>query len=39
MTVVMRYQDTAARATAIEQGFTDGIDQVYARIEELPFDA
>jgi uncharacterized protein YndB with AHSA1/START domain len=39
MTVVMRYQDAAARATAIEQGFTDGIDQVYARIEELPFDA
>lgn len=39
MTVLMRYQDAAARATAIERGFTDGIDQVYARIEELPFDA
>lgn len=37
MTVVMRYKDIAARATAIEQGFTDGIDQVYARIEELRF--
>jgi uncharacterized protein YndB with AHSA1/START domain len=39
MTVVMRYPDAAARATAIEQGFTDGIDQVYGRIEELIFPA
>jgi uncharacterized protein YndB with AHSA1/START domain len=37
MTVVMRYRDAAARATAIEQGFTDGLDQVYARIEDLTF--
>lgn len=39
MTVVMRYRDAAARATAIEQGFTDGIDTVYARIEDLTFPA
>lgn len=39
MTVVMRYPDAAARATAIEQGFTDGIDEVYGRIEELTFPA
>lgn len=38
MTVVMRYKDAAARATAIEQGFTDGIDQVYGRIQDLSFD-
>jgi uncharacterized protein YndB with AHSA1/START domain len=37
MTVVMRYRDAAARATAIEQGFTDGIDKVYGQIEELAF--
>jgi uncharacterized protein YndB with AHSA1/START domain len=35
MTVVMRYRDAAARANAIEQGFTDGIDTVYGRIEGL----
>lgn len=39
MTVVMRYRDAVARATAIEQGFTDGIDQVYGRIEDLSFPA
>jgi uncharacterized protein YndB with AHSA1/START domain len=39
MTVVMRYRDTQARATAVEQGFTDGIDQVYGRIEDLTFPA
>lgn len=39
MTVVMRYPDAAARATAIEQGFTDGIDQVYGQIEGLGFQA
>ena len=39
MTVVMRYSDAQARATAMEQGFTDGIDQVYAQIEELRFTA
>lgn len=37
MTVVMRYRDAQARATAVEQGFTDGIDQVYGRIEDLTF--
>ncbi|MBL9074114.1 SRPBCC domain-containing protein [Tabrizicola sp.] len=37
MTVVMRYQDAAARATAIEQGFTDGIAEVYGRIEQVSF--
>lgn len=39
MTVVMRYRDAAARATAIEQGFTDGIADVYARIEGLALSA
>lgn len=37
MTVVMRYSDSRARATAIEQGFTDGIADVYGRIENLTF--
>ena len=37
MTVIMRYPDAAARATAIKQGFTDGIEAVYARIEDLVF--
>jgi uncharacterized protein YndB with AHSA1/START domain len=37
MTVVMRYRDAAARARAIEQGFTDGIAEVYGRIEDLTF--
>lgn len=35
MTVTMRYRDAAARATPIEQGFTDGIDTVYGRIDDL----
>jgi uncharacterized protein YndB with AHSA1/START domain len=39
MTIVMRYPDAAARATAIEQGFTDGIADVYGRIEDLAFPA
>jgi uncharacterized protein YndB with AHSA1/START domain len=37
MIVTMRYRDAAARATAIKQGFTDGIDAVYGRIEDLAF--
>ena len=37
MTVVMRYQNATARATAIEQGFTDGIAEVYGRIEQVSF--
>ena len=39
MTVVMRYRDAQARAAAIEQGFTDGIAEVYGRIEDLSFTA
>ena len=39
MTVVMRYSDAQARATAMEQGFTDGIDQVYGQIEQVSFPA
>lgn len=39
MTVVMHYKDAAARAMAIEQGFADGIDQVYGRIGDLTFPA
>jgi uncharacterized protein YndB with AHSA1/START domain len=39
MTVVMRYRDATARAAAIEQGFTDGITEVYGRIEHLSFGA
>lgn len=39
MTVIMRYPDAVARAAAIEQGFTDGIAEVYGRIEDLTFGA
>jgi uncharacterized protein YndB with AHSA1/START domain len=39
MTVVRRYPDAQARALAIEEGFTDGIDTVYGRIEDLTFPA
>ena len=39
MTVVMRYPDATARALAIEQGFTDGITEVYGRIQNLTFPA
>ncbi len=35
MTVIMRYRDAQARATAIEQGFTDGIADVYGQIEDV----
>ncbi len=35
MTVVMRYRDAQSRAAAIAQGFTDGIDADYGRIEGL----
>ena len=37
MTVVMRYRNATARAAAIEQGFTDGIAEVYGQIEQLGF--
>lgn len=39
MTMVMRYRDAQARASAIEQGFTDGIADVYGRIDGLAFQA
>jgi uncharacterized protein YndB with AHSA1/START domain len=39
MTVTMRYKDAQARARSIEQGFTDGIADVYGRIETLTFPA
>lgn len=35
MTVVMRYSDADARAAAVAQGFTDGLAEVYGRIEDL----
>lgn len=36
MTMVMRYESAAARAAAIATGMTDGMDQVYARLDALP---
>ena len=39
MTVVMRYRDAEARTSAVEQGFTDGIAEVYGKIEDLAFPA
>jgi uncharacterized protein YndB with AHSA1/START domain len=35
MTMVMRYANAAARAAAIKAGFTDGLDDVYGRLETL----
>lgn len=35
MTVVMRYADADARTAAIAGGFTDGMDEVYARLEAV----
>jgi uncharacterized protein YndB with AHSA1/START domain len=35
MTMVMRYADAAAREAAIATGMTDGMDEVYARLEAL----
>jgi uncharacterized protein YndB with AHSA1/START domain len=35
MTQVMRYADHHARAAAIAAGFTDGLDDVYGRLEAL----
>jgi uncharacterized protein YndB with AHSA1/START domain len=37
MTQVMRYADAGARAAAIADGFTDGMDELYARLEALQF--
>lgn len=36
MTMVMRYADAAARQMAVETGMTDGMAEVYARLEALP---
>lgn len=35
MTMVMRYANAEARAAAIEMGFTDGLDEVFGRLEAL----
>jgi uncharacterized protein YndB with AHSA1/START domain len=35
MTMVMRYANAEARAAAIANGFTDGLDEVYGRLEAL----
>jgi uncharacterized protein YndB with AHSA1/START domain len=35
MTMVMRYANVEARTAAIEMGFTDGLDEVYGRLESL----
>ncbi|MBL8907172.1 MAG: SRPBCC domain-containing protein [Rhizobiales bacterium] len=35
MTMVMRYANAAARAAAIEMGFTDGLDEVFGRLAAL----
>lgn len=35
MTMVMRYANAEARAAAIEAGFTDGMDEVFGRLEAL----
>jgi uncharacterized protein YndB with AHSA1/START domain len=35
MTVVMRYADAKARASAIAAGFTDGFDDVYSKLEAV----
>lgn len=36
MTMVMRYDSAEARAAAIATGMTDGMDQVYAKLDALP---
>ena len=38
LTHVMRYADAGARAAAIEQGFTDSMDEVFGRIETIRFE-
>lgn len=35
MTMVMRYANAEARAAAIADGFTDGLDDVYGKLEAL----
>jgi uncharacterized protein YndB with AHSA1/START domain len=39
MTQVMRYPNREARAAAIASGFTDGLDDVYGKLETLPIAA
>ena len=36
MTMVMRYDSAEARAAAIATGMTDGMDQVYSKLDALP---
>lgn len=38
MTMVMRYASAEARAAAIATGMTDGMDQVYGKLDALPLD-
>jgi uncharacterized protein YndB with AHSA1/START domain len=38
MTMVMRFKDAEARAAAIATGMTDGMEEVYAKLESLPLD-
>jgi hypothetical protein len=35
MTMVMRYADAAARQAAIETGMTDGMEEVYGKLDAL----
>ena len=35
MTNVLRYADATAATAAIQNGFTDGLDDVYARLDAL----
>lgn len=34
--MVMRYANAEARAAAIASGMTDGMDQVYGKLDDLP---
>jgi uncharacterized protein YndB with AHSA1/START domain len=36
MTMIMRYDSAEARAAAIATGMTDGMDQVYGKLDALP---
>lgn len=38
MTMVMRYDSAEARAAAIATGMTDGMDQVYAKLDAMKID-
>jgi uncharacterized protein YndB with AHSA1/START domain len=38
MTMVMRYDSAEARAAAIATGMTDGMDEVYARLDAMTID-